>query len=99
MAHGPLDSVPEVVSALCWHEGFENAADFHFRLRPTLVAAADAAVWRRYGLELDRAQGVLSPELWAIVEPECEPPPDRRAPGPPLADIEAAVVEIERIRA
>ena len=30
---------------------------------------------------------------------ECEPPPDRRAPGPPLADIEAAVDEIERIRA
>ena len=77
----------------------ENAADFHFRLRPTLVAAADAAVWRRYGLELDRAQGVLSPELWAIVEPDCEPPVDRRAPGPPLADIEAAVDEIERIRA
>ena len=27
MAHGPLDSVPEVVSALCWHESFEHAAD------------------------------------------------------------------------
>ena len=63
-----------------------------------LVAAADAAVWWRYGLELDRGQGVLSPELWAIVEPECEPPLDRRAPGPPLAEIEAAVDEIERIR-
>jgi hypothetical protein len=76
----------------------ENAADFHFRLRPTLVAATDAAVWRRHGLELERAQGVLSPELWAFVEPGCEPPVDRRAPGPPLADIEAAVDEIERIR-
>ena len=27
MAHGPLDSVPDVVSALCWHESFEHAAD------------------------------------------------------------------------
>jgi hypothetical protein len=27
MAHGPLYSVPEVVSILCWHEGFEHAAD------------------------------------------------------------------------
>jgi hypothetical protein len=77
----------------------ENAADFHFRLRPTIVAAADAAVWRSHGLQLDRAEAVLSPELWTIVEPEREPPLDRRAPGPPLAEIEAAVDEIERIRA
>lgn len=27
MARGLLDSVPKVVSALCWHEGFEHAAD------------------------------------------------------------------------
>jgi hypothetical protein len=77
----------------------ENAADFHFRLRPTLVAATDAAVWRRFGLQLDHAEPVLSPELWAIVDPERQPPPDRRAPGPPLAQIESAVDEIERIRA
>ena len=45
------------------------------------------------------ADDLVPDELWAIVEPECEPPSDRRAPGPPLADIEAAVDEIERIRA
>ena len=77
----------------------ENAADFHFRLRPTIVAAADAAVWRRYGLQLDAAEPVLSSELWEVVDPERPPPPDRRASGPPLADIAAMVDEIERIRA
>jgi hypothetical protein len=77
----------------------ENAADFHFRLRPTLVDAADAAVWRRHGVQLERAERVVSPELWELVRPDRKPPLDRRAPGPPLERIEAAIDEIERIRA
>lgn len=75
----------------------QNAADFHFRLRPSLVAAADAAVWRAHGIPLEHAAPLLSPELWAVVRPGCEPPPDRRAPGPRLSQIESLLDEIERI--
>jgi hypothetical protein len=76
----------------------ENAADFHFRLRPSLVAAADGAVWREHGVPLDRAERLLSPELWAVVRPDLEPPRDRRAAGPTTAELEALLDEIERIR-
>ena len=77
----------------------ENAADFHFRLRPSLVAAVDGAVWRRYGLPLERAEPLVSPALWDVVRPDCPMPVDRRAPGPALGEIEALLDEIERMRA
>jgi len=75
----------------------ENAADFHYRLRPALVAAAEAAVWRRHGVSLEQAEDLMPATLWAVVRPECEAPLDRRAAGPPLHDISALVDEIERI--
>lgn len=75
----------------------ENAADFHYRLRPTLVAAADAAVWRRHGVPLERAEDLMPASLWAVVRPDCEPPADRRAPGPSLERVSALVDEIERM--
>lgn len=77
----------------------ENAADFHFRLRPSLVGAADAAVWRRHGVSLERAEDLMPASLWAVVRPDCEAPLDRRAAGPPLEDITTLVDEIERIGA
>ncbi len=77
----------------------ENATDFHVRLRPMLVAAADAALWRRDGVQLDRAEPLVSPELWAVIRPGREMPADRRAPGPSLKQIDALIDEIERIRA
>jgi hypothetical protein len=76
----------------------ENAADFHFRLRPSLVEAADAALWRRHGVQLERAQPYVSAELWALIRPDLAAPEDRRAPGPPLARVESLVDEIERMR-
>lgn len=75
----------------------ENAADFHFRLRPSLVGAADAAVWRRHGVSLEQAEDLMPASLWAVVRPDCEAPLDRRAAGPPLEDISTLVDEIERI--
>jgi hypothetical protein len=75
----------------------ENAADFHYRLRPSLVAAADAAVWRRHGVSLEQAEDLMPARLWEIVRPDCEAPLDRRAPGPPLEELSALVDEIERI--
>jgi hypothetical protein len=77
--------------------GVQDAADFHFRLRPSLVAAADAAVWRRYGLPLERAGHLVSPELWEVVRPDAAPPVDRRVSGPRLSRIESLLDEIERI--
>lgn len=75
----------------------ENAADFHYRLRPALVAAADAAVWRRHGVSLERAEDLMPATLWAAVRPDREPPADRRAGGPPLEEVAALVDEIERM--
>jgi hypothetical protein len=75
----------------------ENAFDFHFRLRPALVAAAAAAVWRRHGVPLERAEAHLEPELWELVRPDAPPPDDRLAPGPPLDRLNSAVAALERI--
>ena len=75
----------------------QNAADFHFRLRPSIVAAADAAVWKRHGLTVEQAAPLMSPELWDVVRPDREPPEDRRAAGPRLSAIESMLDEIERI--
>ena len=75
----------------------ENAADFHFRLRRTLVAAADAAVWRRHGVSLERGEDLMPARLWAVVRPDCAAPADRRAAGPSLQEVSALVDEIERI--
>jgi hypothetical protein len=76
----------------------ENAADFHFRLRPSLVAAADGAVWRRHGVALERARPFVSPELWEVMRPDCAPPAERRAPGPSLDELDALLDEIVRMR-
>lgn len=75
----------------------ENAADFHYRLRPTLVGAADAAIWRRYGVSLERGEDLMPASLWAVVRPDCEAPLDRRAAGPRIEEVSALVDEIERI--
>ena len=90
---------PEALERLERHValGSQDAADFHFRLRPSLVEAADAAVWRRYGLPLERAEQLVAPELWEVVRPDLRPPEDRRAPGPSLSRIESLLDEIERI--
>lgn len=79
----------------------ENAADFHFRLRPALVAAVDAALWRLHGVDLalqpERAAELLPPALWDVVRPDLPPPADRRGPGPPLERLDDLVTVIERM--
>lgn len=90
---------PEELARLERHVALsvENAADFHYRLRPALVAAADAAIWRRHGVSLERAEDLMPASLWAVVRPDCESPMDRRAAGPPIEEVSAWVDEIERI--
>ena len=73
----------------------ENAFDFHFRLRPSLVAAADAALWRAHGVPLERGQDRVPADLWDLVRPDREPPQDRLAPGTPLDRLNAAVDALE----
>ena len=75
----------------------ETAADFHYRLRRTVVEATDAAIWRRYGVPLDQAAALMPAGLWAVVRPDSEAPTDRRAAGPPLEELSTLVDEIERI--
>lgn len=75
----------------------DNAGDFHFRLRPSLVDAADAALWRRYGVQLEDAEPYVSRELWELIRPDLQPPEDRRAPGPPPDHVEAYLDEIARM--
>ena len=75
----------------------ENAADFHFRLRPALVEATDAALWRTHGVQLEQGEPYVSPELWSVVRPDLPSPADRRAPGPPLPRVETLLDEIARI--
>jgi len=78
-----------------------NAYDFHSRLRPALVAAASAALWRKYGVDLeaqpDRAEALLPTEVWEAVRPDAQAPQDRHAPGPPLSRIDGIVAAIERM--
>lgn len=79
----------------------ENAFDFHSRLRPALIAATSATLWRTHGVDLasepERARGLLPPEVWDVVRPDVERPTDRHAPGPPLVRIDRIVAAIERM--
>lgn len=81
----------------------ENAFDFHSRLRPALIDATAAALWRRHGVDLaaqpDRARELLPPDVWEVVRPDAERPTDRHAAGPSLRRIDAVVTGIERMSA
>jgi hypothetical protein len=79
----------------------ENAFDFYSRLRPALIDAASAALWRNHGVDVatqpDRARELLPPEVWEVVRPDAERPSDRHAQGPSLRRIDALVTGIERM--
>ena len=79
----------------------ENVFDFYSRLRPVLIDAASAALWRNHGVDLatqpDRARELLPPDVWDVVRPDAERPTDRHATGPPLGRIDAIVAGIERM--
>ena len=78
-----------------------SAVDFHYRLRPELVAAAEGVLWREHGVELarqpERACELLPAHVWDVVRPDLEPPQESRAPGPPLEQIESVIAGIERM--
>jgi hypothetical protein len=77
-----------------------TAFDVHFRLRPVL-AAVSSGLLRRRGVELEqrpeRAQALLGPAVWELVRPDRVAPDDRAAAGLPIADVERAVDDLERL--
>lgn len=78
-----------------------NAFHFHSRLRPLLRDVAAHRLRSRYGVELDaepaRARELVGSEAWAAVRPDREPPADRMAAGPTLAELSVVVDELEAI--
>jgi hypothetical protein len=77
-----------------------TAFDVHYRLRPVLRTAAAGLLARR-GVDLDRsparAEQLLDPAVWELVRPDRPAPDDRAAPGLPMATIERAVHDLERL--
>ena len=77
-----------------------TAFDVHFRLRPLLRTIAAGLLLRR-GVDLerrpDRAEALLGPTVWELVRPDRPAPDDRTAPGIPIASVEDAVDELERL--
>jgi hypothetical protein len=77
------------------------ASDFHARLRPVLreIAGNRLAVHRAVDLELqpEAARGLLGEAAWDALQPGAEPPADRRARGPSLAEIDRMLRALEAL--
>jgi hypothetical protein len=73
----------------------------HHRLLPLLREIAAERLIVRHGVDLARSPSVAAPilgeHLWSWLRPEREPPADRWAPGPPLAELRRIVDELETI--
>jgi hypothetical protein len=79
----------------------QTAFDAHYRLRPTLRRIAEARL-RDRGVDLDAVDGtaeaLVGPAAWELIRPDRLRPRDHDAPGPTLAEIDAAVAALERLR-
>jgi hypothetical protein len=80
-----------------------SAGEAHHRLAPALreIAARRLAAGDRIDLYADpgAARARLSAPTWDLIRPDRPPPPDRHARGPALAELEAAIAELEGIEA
>jgi hypothetical protein len=78
-----------------------SAFHLHVRLRPILRDVAAQRLRTRYGVDLDaepvRARELVGTAAWEVVRPEREPPEDRVARGPSLAELERVVDDLEAI--
>ena len=77
-----------------------TAFDVHYRLRPLLQQLA-AGLLLRHGVDLERSparsEELLGPRVWELVRPDRAAPDDRTAPGLPVAAIEQAIDDLERL--
>ncbi|MDQ2981263.1 MAG: hypothetical protein M3R26_02930 [Actinomycetota bacterium] len=80
--------------------GSARSFDLHYRLRPVIREIAAGRLERR-GLRLDSAseavRAMLGENLWELARPDREPPVDRQAAGPGVADVRRTVEELERL--
>jgi hypothetical protein len=78
-----------------------NEFHLHVRLRPILHDIATHRLRARYGVDLDtepaRARELVGTRAWELVRPERQPPEDRLARGPSIAELARAVDELEAI--
>jgi hypothetical protein len=102
----PLDVLPERPLELERLErdvylSVATAFYLHHRLLPLLREIAAERLIVRHGVDLARSPAagaaILGEHLWSWLRPEREPPVDRWAPGPPLAELRALVDELETI--
>jgi transposase len=74
--------------------------DLHYRLRPIVREIALARLERR-GLGLDSGSpavlDLLGEDLWKLVSPDREPPRNRQAVGPGIAQLRQTVESLERL--
>jgi hypothetical protein len=77
-----------------------TAFDVHYRLRPSLRVVASGLLLRR-GVDLERsperARELVGADVWELIRPDRPAPDDRAAPGLPLAAVERAVGDLERL--
>jgi hypothetical protein len=77
-----------------------SAFDVHYRLRPSLRVVASGLLLRR-GVDLERsperARELVGADVWELIRPDRPAPDDRAAPGLPLATVERAVGDLERL--
>jgi hypothetical protein len=80
--------------------GATREYDLHYRLRPVVREIAADRLERR-GLSLDSGSAavrkLLGDDLWKLVQPNRQPPRDRQAAGPGLAEVRQTVEILERL--
>jgi hypothetical protein len=81
--------------------GMASAGHAHRRLLPLLREAAAARLVAQRGVELTRrpreAEALLGEDAWELLRPDRPEPPDRNAPGLPLARIRTVVERLEAL--
>jgi len=102
----PLDVLPERPKELerlerDVHLSVATSFYLHHRLLPVLREIAANRLLVRHGVDLERradaARAVVGEAAWSWLRPDREPPRDRWAPGPPLAELRVVVDALERI--
>ena len=81
--------------------GIADATHAHRRLLPLLRAAAEARLFSRYGVEIDRrpevAKALLGEDVWELLRPDRPEPADRHGPGVPRESVVGLIARLEAL--